>query len=68
MMGRMKQSTVSLPLSLIKQIDFLIEKLGYWPSRSAFVREACLAKIKEYKQELNREGLAREEKLESGEA
>jgi len=52
MMGRMKQSTVSLPLSLIEQIDFLIEKLGYWPSRSAFVREACLSKIKEYRGEV----------------
>jgi len=55
-MGRMKQSTVSLPLSIIKEIDLLIERLGYWPSRSAFVREACLAKIKEYREELKGEG------------
>jgi len=51
-MGRTRQSTVSLPLSIIKEIDLLIERLGYWPSRSAFVREACLSKIKEYKQNL----------------
>jgi len=64
MMGRMKQSTVSLPLSLIEQIDLLIEKLGYWPSRSAFVREACLAKIKEHRGELIREERSGEEKIE----
>ncbi|GAH00815.1 unnamed protein product, partial [marine sediment metagenome] len=31
---------------------FLIEELGYWPSRGAFVREACLTKIKVEKQTL----------------
>lgn len=50
--GKLKQSTVSLLISIIKEIDLLIERLGYWPSRSAFVREACLAKIKEYREEL----------------
>jgi len=53
-MGRMKQSTVSLPLNIIREIDILIERLGYWPSRSAFVREACIEKIKEYREELRR--------------
>ena len=37
--------TVSLPVGIIKAIDGLIEELGYWPSRGAFVREACLEKI-----------------------
>jgi Arc/MetJ-type ribon-helix-helix transcriptional regulator len=37
--------TVSLPVGIIKAIDALIEELGYWPSRGAFVREACLEKI-----------------------
>ena len=38
--------TVSIPKAIGKQIDILIEKLGYWPSRSSFVREACLEKIR----------------------
>lgn len=38
-------SAVSIPKSILIEIDDLIEKLGYWPSRSAFVREACLEKI-----------------------
>ncbi|MBL7079965.1 ribbon-helix-helix protein, CopG family [Candidatus Bathyarchaeota archaeon] len=37
--------TVSIPKAIARKIDYLIEVLGYWPSRSAFVREACLEKI-----------------------
>lgn len=44
--GRGKYSSVSLPLILLEEVDRLIEELGFWPSRSAFVREACLEKIK----------------------
>jgi hypothetical protein len=40
-----KYVTVSIPRAIAQKIDFLIEELGYWPSRSAFVREACLEKI-----------------------
>ena len=38
--------TVSIPKSIVEAIDLLIDRLHYWPSRSAFVREACLEKIK----------------------
>jgi len=37
--------TVSIPKAIAAKIDTLIEELGYWPSRSSFVREACLEKI-----------------------
>ncbi|MBL7079968.1 ribbon-helix-helix protein, CopG family [Candidatus Bathyarchaeota archaeon] len=37
--------TVSIPKAIAEKIDYLIDVLGYWPSRSAFVREACLEKI-----------------------
>ena len=37
--------TVSIPRAIAEKIDYLIEVLGYWPSRSSFVREACLEKI-----------------------
>jgi len=36
--------TVSIPKAIAVKIDALIESLGYWPSRSSFVREACLEK------------------------
>jgi len=45
--GKTKYVTVSLPVGIAKAVDSLIEELGYWPSRGAFVREACLEKIRE---------------------
>ena len=44
--------TLSIPKGIADEIDHLIEKLGYWPSRSAFAREACLEKIHKEKQRL----------------
>ncbi len=35
-----KYATVSIPRGIADAIDELIEELGYWPSRGAFVREA----------------------------
>jgi Arc/MetJ-type ribon-helix-helix transcriptional regulator len=40
-----KYSTVSIPTRIAEDIDRLIEELGYWPSKGAFVREACTEKI-----------------------
>ena len=40
-----KYVTVSIPIGIAKDIDKLIEEMGYWPSRGAFVREACTEKI-----------------------
>ncbi len=37
--------TVSIPKAIAAKIDVIIGELGYWPSRSSFVREACLEKI-----------------------
>jgi metal-responsive CopG/Arc/MetJ family transcriptional regulator len=43
--NKQKYITVSLPRGIGQEIDSLIEKLEFWPSRGAFVREACLEKI-----------------------
>jgi Arc/MetJ-type ribon-helix-helix transcriptional regulator len=40
-----KYVTVSIPRGIARDIDSLIQELGYWPSKSSFVREACLEKI-----------------------
>ena len=40
-----RYGTVSIPIAIAEEIDRLIDNIGYWPSRSAFVREACLEKI-----------------------
>ena len=52
MATKIKYVTISLPTGISDEIDNLIEALGYWPSRGAFVREACLTKIKAEKQTL----------------
>ncbi len=51
--------TISLTKGIADVVDELMEELGYWPSRGAFVREAALEKIqKEQKllQELGSHG------------
>ena len=47
-----KYVTVSIPQAIAEELDALIKSLGYWPSRGAFVREACLTKIREEKRRL----------------
>ena len=37
--------TISLPRGIAEDIERLIEKIGYWPSKGAFVREACTEKL-----------------------
>jgi len=49
-----KFTTVSIPTAITNEVDRLIADLMYWPSRSAFVREACLEKIRLEKQRLAR--------------
>jgi Arc/MetJ-type ribon-helix-helix transcriptional regulator len=41
-----KFGSVSLPMGVLEAIDALIADLRYWPSKSSFVREACLEKIR----------------------
>jgi len=45
-MSEKKYSTVSLPRGIADAVDELIDELGYWPSRGAFVREATLEKVR----------------------
>ena len=47
-----KYATVSIPRGIVDAIDELIEELGYWPSRGAFVREATLLKVREEQKRL----------------
>jgi len=47
-----KYGAASISIGVLEEIDKLIEELRYWPSRSAFVREACLEKIRRERQTL----------------
>lgn len=51
-----KYGTISIPMGIIEQVDFLIKELRYWPSRGAFVREACLEKIRLERNRLRERG------------
>jgi len=49
-------TTVSLPKQLLEEINQLIKQIGFWPSTTAFVREACITKLhaeQEYKNQKN---------------
>ena len=52
MTRKTKYVTVSIPEAMAKDIDRLMEEVGYWPSRGAFVREACMDKIWAERQKL----------------
>jgi len=45
MSKKRKYVTASIPIGIANDIDKLIEEIGYWPSKGAFVREACTEKI-----------------------
>jgi Arc/MetJ-type ribon-helix-helix transcriptional regulator len=45
MNDRPKYVTVSIPRAVADRIDYFVENLGFWPSRSSFVREAVLEKF-----------------------
>jgi len=51
-MSATKYATVSIPRGIADAIDELIEELGYWPSRGAFVREATLEKVRDEQKRL----------------
>jgi Arc/MetJ-type ribon-helix-helix transcriptional regulator len=44
-------SSVSLPTPLLETIQGVVNKVGYWPNKTAFVREACLEKLERYRKE-----------------
>ena len=45
-------SSVSIPKPVLEEVDELIRELGHWPSRSAFVRESVLEKVRVEKQRI----------------
>ena len=49
---KLKYVTVSIPRGVADRIDFYVSSLGYWPSRSSFVREAVLEKFDKESQKI----------------
>jgi len=44
-MAPTKYTSVSFPKALLEDINKIVEEVGYWPSTTAFVREACVEKL-----------------------
>jgi len=49
---KLKYVTVSIPKGVADRIDYYVSNLGYWPSRSSFVREAVLEKCDKESQKM----------------
>lgn len=48
--GRGVFSTISLPTSLVEEVERIVEEFGYWPRKTDFVREAVVQKMERYKE------------------
>ena len=44
--------SVSLPASLLEEVERVVGELGYWPTKTSFVREAVVEKLERVKREL----------------
>ena len=47
-----KFATISLPVRLIEEIEHIVGRFGYWPTKTDFVREAVIEKLERFKKEL----------------
>ena len=53
--GRGHFSTISLPTSLVEEVEKIVEGFEYWPTKTDFIREAVLEKLEKYRKELDAE-------------
>ena len=44
-------ATISLPVRLVEEIEHIVETVGYWPTKTDFVREAVIEKLERFKKE-----------------
>lgn len=46
--GRGEFRTVSLPSHLVEEVEKIVAEFRYWPTKTDFVREAVVEKLKSY--------------------
>lgn len=56
-------ATISLPVRLIEEIEHIVETVGYWPTKTDFIREAVVEKLERFRKE-QEEREEREKELE----
>lgn len=49
---RLPYKSISLPARLMEEIAKIVKQLGYWPTKTDFIREACLQKLEKHRREL----------------
>ena len=45
-------SSISFPSPLVKDVEKVVKELGYWPTKTAFIREAVVEKLDKHSKEL----------------
>jgi len=45
-------SSISFPTPLIKEVEKVVEELGFWPTKTAFIREAVMEKLEKHRKKL----------------
>ncbi len=45
-------SSISFPTPLIDEIEKIVKEFGYWPNKTAFIREAVMEKFEEYRKKI----------------
>lgn len=45
-------SSISFPTPLVKDVEKVVKELGYWPTKTAFIREAVVEKLGKHSKEL----------------
>ncbi|MGQ9552159.1 MAG: hypothetical protein ACUVUE_07015 [Candidatus Bathycorpusculaceae bacterium] len=50
--GERPYSSISLPAALVREVERVVEELGYWPAKTHFIHEAVLEKVERYRKEL----------------
>lgn len=44
-------SSISFPTPLVKDVEKVVKDLGYWPTKTAFIREAVVEKLEKHSKE-----------------
>ena len=50
--GRGPFLSVSFPTPLVREVEKIVGELGYWPNKTAFIREAVMEKLDKHRKEL----------------
>jgi len=50
MMKKRSYSAITLPRSLVEEVERIVEEFRYWPRKTDFVREAVMENLERYKE------------------